>query len=78
MITSNICMPKCDVHKQNAEIDAWIADNPNKITYIEQGVSTDKNNKKWLQKTIASEVRRKQQVTKANNKYRQNHRLKNK
>ncbi len=45
LINSNVCQIKCDVHKQNAEMDNWIADNPDKITYLADGISTNKRNK---------------------------------
>ncbi len=34
---SNICHPKCDVHKQNAETEAWMRDNPDKVKYLKNG-----------------------------------------
>lgn len=34
---SNVCYPKCDVHKQNEEIEAWMRKNPDKVTRIKEG-----------------------------------------
>ncbi len=69
IIHSNVCVPKCDTHKQNAEMERFIAEHPSKITYLAEGVLNDKEVLKW-QKQVRKSEKRKQERQRIRNQKR--------
>ncbi|MBS9779661.1 MAG: hypothetical protein KGV51_03450 [Moraxellaceae bacterium] len=70
IINSNVCVPKCDVLKQNAEMERFIAQNPSKITYLAEGISNDKETQKWLKRIRLSSIRKREKQRIRNQKRR--------